>query len=107
MQHHDGQLTLGVLEVVEVGHDEVMLQSVEDLHLLLGHFGVRDAEEPLRLHGNFVSSPPPSSVLLLLMVSFASLTLRSPMFTWFVLLHSWEADDVMETPGRLKTVVPG
>ena len=51
--HHDGQLPLGVLEVVEVGHDELMLQSDEDHRLLLGHFSVRNAGESL--HSNLVS----------------------------------------------------
>ena len=53
---HDGQLALGVPEVVQVGHYvAVLLQSVEDLHLLIGHLGLSNAEESL--HGNSVSPP--------------------------------------------------
>ena len=51
--HHDGQLPHGVLELVEVGHDELMLEPDEDRRLLLGHFLISDAAESL--HGHLVS----------------------------------------------------
>ena len=51
--HHNGELSFGVLEKVEVGHDVLMLELDEDHCLLLGHFCVSKAEESF--HSNLVS----------------------------------------------------